>query len=68
MTLTAAGLSSDAMVKVVLGKPALEGAYKVKLSVVALTDDATDRGNQLFTVRELGEMTLRPEETGLSFK
>ena len=64
MTLAAAGLSSHALVKVVLGTPALEGAYKVKLSVVSLKDDATDRGNQLFTVRDLGELTIRPEETG----
>lgn len=68
MSLTQAGLSSHAMVKVVLGPPSLEGAYKVKLSVAALTDEATDRGNQIFTVRELGELTIKPEETGLQFK
>jgi len=68
MSLTAAGLSSHAMVKVVLGAPALEGAYKIKLSVASLTDDCTDLGNKLFKVQELGEMTLRPEETGLQFK
>lgn len=56
------------MVKVVLGPPSLEGAYNVKLSSVALTDDATDKGNQIFTVKELGEITLIPEETGLQFK
>ena len=64
-TLAAAGLTSHAMVKVVLGTPSLEGAYKVKISVVSLTEDATDRGNQLFTCDFLGDMTAKPDETGL---
>lgn len=65
MSLTQAGLSSHSMVKVVLGPPSLEGAYKVKLSSVELTDDATDKGNQMFTTKEIGEITLQPFETGL---
>ena len=68
ISLTAAGLTSHSNVKVVLGPPSLEGVYKVKLSVASLTDDATDRGNQLFTVQELGEITLGPQETGSQFK
>ena len=37
-TLSAAGLaSSHTMIKVVLGTPSLEGAYKVKISIAALT-------------------------------
>ena len=51
MTLAAAGLTAHSMVKVVLGPPSSDGGYKVKLSVVELTDDATDKGNQLFTVK-----------------
>jgi len=43
----------------------MEGAYQVKLSVVQLTDDCTDRGNQLFKASELGSLVLNPEETGL---
>ena len=67
-SLSSAGLTSHAMIKVVLGAPSLAGAYKIKLSLVQLTDDATDRGNQLFTTDYLGELTLSPEETGLQFK
>ena len=36
--------------------------------MVELTDEATDRGNHLFTVKALGELTVRPDETGLAFK
>ena len=64
-TLQAAGLTSHAMVKVCLGTPSLEGAYQIKISVVQMTDDCTDQGNQLFTCTELGPMVLNPEETGL---
>lgn len=67
-SLIGAGLSSHSSVKIVLGKPALEGAYKIKVSIVRLTDDCTDQGNKLFTIETLGDMTLKPEETGLEFK
>ena len=33
-SLSAAGLTSHSMIKIVLGTPSLEGGYKVKLSVV----------------------------------
>ena len=64
-TLQAAGLTSYTNIKIVLGAPSLDGGYKIQLSVVELTDEATDRGNQLFTVKPLGELTVRPDETGL---
>lgn len=64
-TLSAAGLTSHSMVKVVLGTPSVEGSYKIKLSTVQLTDDSTDQGNRLFTVEPLGEIMLTPQETGL---
>ena len=59
------GLTSHAQIKVVLGTPSAEGAFQVKLSIVKLTDDCTDRGNQLFTVSQLGEISASPDETGL---
>ena len=68
MSLSACGLTSHSMVKVVLGPPSSEGGYKVKISVVELTDDCTDRGNQLFTVKEVGQMVVKSDETGLQFK
>ena len=46
----------------------MEGAYQVKLSVAALTDDCRDHGNQLFTVSSLGELMLTSIETGLQLK
>ena len=33
-SLTSAGITSHAMIKVVLGTPSLAGAYKIKLSLV----------------------------------
>ena len=63
-----AGLTSHAQVKVVLGTPSLEGAFQVKLSAVRLTDDCTDRGNQLFTVSQVGELVVNPDDTGLQFR
>ena len=33
------GLSDHSQIKVIIGKPELEGRYKVKLSVVLLNDD-----------------------------
>jgi hypothetical protein len=56
------------MVKVVLGTPAMEGAYQIKLSAARITDECTDRGNQIFTVQELGELTVMPQDTGLQLK
>ena len=44
-SLSAANLTSHSNIKIVLGAPSLEGGYKVKLSVVQLTDECTDRGN-----------------------
>lgn len=44
-TLSAAGLTSHSNIKIVLGAPTLDGGYKVKLSVVRITDEATNRGN-----------------------
>ena len=44
-TLAAVGLTSHSNVKVVLGTPSMENTYKVTLSVVKLTDEATDKGN-----------------------
>ena len=64
-TLNLAGLTSHSNIKVVLGPPSMEGGYKVKLSTVQLTDDATDKGNQLFVTQYLGEITVIAEETGL---
>ena len=43
----------------------MEGAYQVKLSVVALTDECKDSGNQLFTINALGDLVVTPVETGL---
>ena len=60
-----AGLTSHAQVKVVLGTPSLEGAFQVKLSAVRLTEECSDRGNQLFTVSQVGELVVSPDDTGL---
>lgn len=44
-SLSAVGFTSHSMVKIVLGSPAMEGAYQVKISVIKITDECTDRGN-----------------------
>ena len=52
-TLVFIGLSDHSQIKIVIGKPEMEGVYKIKLSVVHLVDDL-GKDNQIFEVEPLG--------------
>lgn len=67
-SMTALGLSTHSMIKIVLGTPSDSSYYQVKLQEVQLTDDATDKGNQLFTMKEVGTIKIKPEDTGFVLK
>ena len=45
----------------------MEGAYKVQISVVKITDDS-GKDNQIFDTEPLGSLIIKPEDTSTAFK
>ena len=67
-SMTALGLSTHSMIKIVLGTPSDSSQYKVKMFEVKLTDEATDKGNQIYTASQVGTLNVKPEDTGFVLK
>ena len=66
-SLTYTGLSNHSQIRIVLGKPEMEGSYKVTVSVVKILD-ACERDNQICETEPLGSLIISPESTGAAFK
>ena len=67
-SMTALGLSTHSMIKIVLGTPSDSSQYKVKIYEAKLTDEATDKGNQIYTTSQVGTLQVKPEDTGFVLK